>query len=236
MKVIPMQQPNRNLNNSHLTPIENKPDISPAEISDRILLIRFLENYRKTGRCESLPQLQEIARLAYQRQLTSPKQARALLSDLDHIESSLPGLFNSLSALISDFGENIKNGNQPDSKQRFELLDSLTETIEFLERLTAIARNHPDAPEPGFEEGFASCYLTLIKQVNDVRYGLSYLQEYLRPQALQNQLSRYPNPDLKLITLITGIEDLYITVMLLIPRLRENVTRQVPQFWGSVEY
>ncbi|WP_260378347.1 hypothetical protein [Limnospira platensis] len=41
---------------------------------------------------------------------------------------------------------------------------------------------------------------------------------------------------MKLITLITGIEDLYITVMMLIPRLRENVTRQVPQFWGSVEY
>ncbi|MEI2419173.1 hypothetical protein V6O07_02780, partial [Arthrospira platensis SPKY2] len=93
MKVIPMQQPNRNLNHSHVTPFENKPDIFPAEISDRILLIRFLENYRKTGRCESLPQLQEVARLAYQRQLTSPKQARALLSDLDHIESSLPGLF-----------------------------------------------------------------------------------------------------------------------------------------------
>lgn len=229
-----MQQPNRKPEPSHLTPVEKAP-ISQPEISDRALLLRFLDNYRKTGRCQSLPQLAEIARLAHQRKLTPPKQARVLLADLDEIKSSLPALFARLSVLVLVFGDNIQKGQQPDAEARFELLDQLTKTVESVERLAAIARNHPDAPEPGVEEGVASSYVDLQKRVNDLRYGLNYLRESLRPQSLQHRLHRCPNPDLQLTTLAAAIDDLYIVAMMLIPRLRENIIRQVPQFWGRVD-
>lgn len=229
-----MQQPQRNPNPSHLTPVDKAP-ISQLEISDRIVLLRFLEHYRKTGRCQSLPHLTEIARLAHQRQLIPPKYARALLADLEEIKSSLTTLLARLSDLVLVFGEKIQNGQQPDAELRFELLDRLTQTVESVEGLAAIARNHPDAPEPGVKEGFASCYVDVQKQVNDLRYGMAYLQECLHPQSLKHRLTHCPNPDLQLTTLTTAIDDLYIIATRLIHRLRENIIRKVPQFWGRVD-
>ncbi|MCT7970036.1 hypothetical protein NG799_27360 [Laspinema sp. D1] len=223
--------PNWNSNPPNLTPVDVP---RQAPVSDRMILERFLAEYRKTGRCESLPQLVEIARLAHQKQLMSPKQARALFKDLDEIESALPPLLMSLSAQVTTFGDKIRNEEIPSPEERFELLDSFKETVECLDSLTAIARSHPDPPEPGVEEGVASCYVDTVKRINDLRYGLAYLSEHLRPQRLGHQLNSYPNPDLQIVSITDAIEDLYQTAMVLVPRLRENIARKVPQLWGSL--
>ena len=232
-KIIPMKayNPNWNSNPPNLTPVDVP---RQAPVSDRALLQRFLAEYRKTGRCESMSELVEIARLAHQEQLMSPKQARALFKDLDEIALALPPLLMSLSAQVTAFGDQIRHQEIPTPEEGFELLHSFTETAECLNRLTAIARSHPDPPEPGVEEGVASCYVDTVKRVNDLRYGLAYLSEHLRPQRLGHQLNSYPNPDLQLVSITDAIEDLYQTTMVLVPRLRENIARKVPQLWGSL--
>lgn len=231
-KIIPMKAYNEPKRNSpHLTPVE-RPHQAP--VSDRTLLRGFLAQSRQTGRYGSLSQLEEVARLAHQGQLIAPKQGRALLEDLEEIESGLRQKLVRLSTQVTTLGDKIHNSEIPSSEERFELLHSLTETVEFLDRLIAIARNHPDPPEPGVEEGFASCYVDTVKRVNDLRYGLAYLTQHLRPQRLGHQLTSYPNPDLQLVHIADAIEDLYQTAMGLVPRLRENIARKVPQLWGSL--
>lgn len=203
-------------------------------MSDRTVLRLYLENYRKTGRCELLPQLKEIARLADLGQLTPPKKARSLFSDLDAVECSLPALLDDLSCRVSDFNQNIQKGQQPGSEARRELLQQLTETFKFVERLAAIARDYPDPPEWGLDKGF-EFEVNLPEQVKDLRYRLARVQEYLRPQSLQHRLNRHPNPDSELNNLVTDIENLCSTAMMLTPRLRENIARQVPEFWAKVD-
>lgn len=224
-------EPNRHSNPPHLTTVELP---RQAPVSNRTLLQRFQAQCRKNGRYECFPELVEIARLAHHSKLLAPKQARALLDDLGEIESALPHKLVSLSTQVTTLGDKIGNGEIPSPEERFEVLHSLTETGELLDRLIAIARSHPDPPEPGVEEGFASCYVDTVKRVNDLRYGLAYLNEHLRPQRLAHQLKNYPHPDLQLVPIADAIEDLYLTSMALVPRLRENIARKVPQFWGSL--
>ena len=230
-KVIPMKaynQPERNPNHPHLTPVD-------SPVSDRTLLLRYQAQYRQTGRCESLPVLAEIARLAHQGQLIAPKEARALFADLDQIESTLPSMLQNLTARVTTLGEMILDEQIPSPQERFALSHSLTETLELTERLMAIARNHPAPPEPGVEEGFAPCYAEIVKEVNDLRHSLAYLSEHLHPLHLGQQLQRHPYPELQLLPLQYAINHLHYTVMALVPRLRENIARKVPQLWGSVD-
>jgi hypothetical protein len=98
----------------------------------------------------------------------------------------------------------------------------------------AIARKHPDPPEPGVNEGFAPCYIDTIKRVNDLRYNLAYLSEYLRPQHLAQECDRSYFPDLQLTAILDVINDLYYTAKTLLPRLRENITGKVPRMLGSL--
>lgn len=234
----PYPEESRRHPSPHLTPIEKEPAPAPVEqkqqqLSDRLLLRRFQVFYRRTGRCESLSQLEEVARLAHQGTLISPKRARSLFRDLDKIEADLQYLLVNLSARVTMLGDAIRDRQVPSPEERFDLTRNLGQTVELLVWLMAIARNHPDPPEPGVEEGVAPCYLDLLKRTNDLRYTLAYLHEHLRPQYLGQQLARHPHPDLQLVALSEAINDLYHTAMAIVPRLRENIARYVPQLWGS---
>ncbi len=228
-------QQNRNHKPLHLV------DTEPAQIvSDRTVLRRFLAQYRQTGQCETLPQLIEIGRLARQGRLIALKEARILLTDLAKIESDLPHLIIKLTTQVTALLNQEKYTLQKGEKQilspeaSFQILQTFTNTVELWDRLIAIARNHPDPPEPGAEEGFAPCYVDTIKRVNDLRYNLAYLSEYLRPQHLAQECDRCSFPDLQLGAILNVINDLYCTAMILLPRLRENITRKLPQMFGSV--
>ncbi len=179
------------------------------------------------------PQLIEIARLARQGQLISPKEARSLLADLAEIESSLPSVTIQLTSLLTAL-LNHENTHLFSPEKSLEFLDTLADIAELLDRLIAIARNHPDPPEPGVQEGFAPCYVETIKQVNDLRYNLAYIREHLRPQNLPQECDQSLFLDLQLTAMLNVINDLDYTAMALVPRLRENITRKVPQMFGSV--
>jgi hypothetical protein len=231
-KVIPMQahnQPDRYPEPPYLKPVDAPSSQNP--VSDRVILERFRNQYRQTGRCDSLAILAEVARLAYQRQLVSPKQAEILLEELETIQLQLLPLFNDLRDWL-DGKQKGDHSSMTLSKSGFGLLECLTAIAELVDRLTAIARNHPDAPEPGVEEGIASCYFNTVKQVNDLRHSLAYLNQALRPERLKPTLSL--QPDLTLRTLEDTVDELQYIALTLIPRLRENIMRKVPQLLGSV--
>jgi len=222
-------QPDRNHNPLHLI------DSNPIQetVSDRSLLRRFIAQYRQTGQCQTLPQLIEIARLARQGQLITPKEARILLADLAEIEANLPTIAQNLTILVAaEFNSNIQPIYQPE--KCLDLIQNLTEIGEFLDKLMAIGRNHPDPEEPGVKEGFAPCYMDTIKRVNDLRYDLAYLREHLLPQSLTIMGKQNDYVHLQLNTILDVINDLYYTAMALLPRLRENITRKVPQMLGSL--
>ncbi len=202
-------------------------------VGDRSLLRRFVAQYRQTGQCQTLPQLIEIARLAWQRQLIAPRAARILLADLAEIEANLPVAVQNLTDLVLT---NFNTNKQPDvqSEKGLNLVENLTKIGGYLDKLMALARNHPDPKEPGVKEGFAPCYMDTIKRVNDLRYDLAYLREHLLPQSLtiigkQNHYKNNNYAELQLNTILDVINDLYYTAMALLPRLRENITRKVPQ-------
>ncbi len=178
------------------------------------------------------PQLIEIARLARQGQLILPKEARSLLADLAEIESHLPSVTTQLTSLTALLYRENTQLFSPEKSLKF--LDTLADIVELLDRLIAIARNHPDPPEPGVQEGFAPCYVETIKQVNDLRYNLAYIREHLRPQNLAQECDQSLFLDLQLTAMLNVINDLDYTAMALVPRLRENITRKVPQMFGSV--
>ena len=231
-KVISMRATNpgdRHPEPSHLQPVH--PQTSEKPVGDRVILQRFRNGYRQTGRCDSLPALAEVARLAYKRELVSPKQAQMLFEELEEIESKLPPLFTDLWVGVTGWVENGGTSATP-SEARFGLLHPLTQMVELLDRLTAIARNHPDLSEPGVSEGVASCYIDTVKRVNDLRYSLAYLNRALRPQRLQQSFSQ--QPELTRATLGDTIDELEYIAITLIPRLRDNIARKVPQLLGSV--
>jgi hypothetical protein len=226
---------------AHLTPVAPVEKVAvpvrPSERqqpSDRTVLLRFLAQYRRSGRCDALPQLIEVARLAHQGKLTSPKRARVLFRDLEQIESELPPLVVNLSEWVMRLADKSHNQQILSPEQSFELTRNFGQTIELLDRLMAIARNHPDPPEPGVESGVAPCYTNLLKRTNDLRYGLAYLHEFLRPRRLGRQLARHPHPDLQLVELADATNDLHALAIEIVARLRENIARKVPQLWGSV--
>ncbi len=223
-------QPDRYPEPPYLKPVDAHSSQNP--VSDRVILERFRNQYRKTGRCDSLPILAELARLAYKRELVSPKQAEILLKELETIESELLPLFNDLRDWLDGLKQKGDHSSMTLSKSGFGLLESLTAIVEPVDRLIAIARNHPDAPEPGVEEGIASCYFNTVKQVNDLRHSLAYLNQALRPERLKPALSL--QPDLTLTTLEDTVDELQYIALTLIPRLRENIMRKVPQLLGSV--
>lgn len=238
----PEEQPNRKSDRSpHLTPVERpensnqpasqeeKPDVSDPEV-----LRRFQKRYRQSGKCHSIPALVEVARLARQRQLISPKQAQRLDEDLDEIKEAIVRNSGKLAQLIHQWGDQVENQETPSPEQGFELAETVSQLSDSANKLTAIARNHTDPPEPGVEEGFALCYMDTVKRVNDLRHSLSHLTERLRPQQLQQQFTCHPHTDLQRLVLDNTIYDLYYAAQVLIPTLRSNIARKVPNLWGSV--
>lgn len=201
--------------------------------SDRTILRRYQQKYRQTGKCEDLPILMEIARLARDRQLVSPAHAQSLLSDLTKIEETLPNVLLQLSLCVSNLQTGLEGGATLTPKESFELTQTVTQLTQPLERLLEIARDHPDPSEPGVEEGIALCYADTIKHVNDLRYLFEYVTENARPQKLRDRLAGYAHPELQQLALHNAIEELHVLSVSLIPRLRENIARKTPQLWGS---
>ncbi|USR90984.1 hypothetical protein NEA10_19515 [Phormidium yuhuli AB48] len=238
-KVIPMQvrqnptQTPLRVTPPHLTPVESP---HPQPVSDRTLLRRYGQQARETGNYEAIPQIAEIARLAYRRQLISPKQAQVLLHDLNEVESRLNANIAELARAFDSFSQGVLSGQTPGLEDKSSLRESVQSLMEPIDLLMAMAREHPDPREPGLEEGFASCYCDTIKRVNDLRYSLASIREKFRPPVLQRLLRPTRNPqlsELELAALETVIDDLQVICADLIPRLRANISRKVPQFWGS---
>ncbi|NMG58683.1 hypothetical protein E1H12_09150 [Geitlerinema sp. P-1104] len=217
----------------HLTPLES-PRRHPA--SDRTLLRRYGQQARETGDYDAIPQIAEIVRLAYRRQLISPTQAQVLLNDLNEVETTLNANIAELARAFDSFSKGVLSGQTPRLEDKLKLRESVRSLMEPIDLLMAMARQHPDPREPGVEEGFASCYCDTIKRVNDLRYRLAAITEKFRPPVLQRLLRHTSNPqlsELELAALETAIDDLQVTCADLIPRLRANISRKVPQFWGS---
>ncbi len=217
----------------HLTPLES-PRRHPA--SDRQVLRRYGQQARKTGNYDAIPQIAEIVRLAYARQLISPTQAQVLLNDLNEVETILNPNIEALARALDKFSQGVLSGQTPSLEDKLMVREQVRSLIEPLDVLMAMARQHRDPLEPGVEEGFASCYCDTIKRVNDLRYRLAAITEKFRPRVLQRLLRHTSNPqlsELELVALETAIDDLQVTCADLIPRLRVNISRKVPQFWGS---
>ena len=217
----------------HLTPLE-----SPRRhlASDRTILRRYRQLARQTGNYDAIPQIAEIVRLAYARQLISPKQAQVLLNDLNEVETTLNANIEALARALEQFSQGVLSGQTPNVEDRLMVREQVRSLIEPLDWLLALARQHHDPVEPGVEEGFASCYSDTIKRVNDIRHSLAAITEKFRPRVLQRLLRQTRNPqlpELELAALETAIDDLQFTCADLIPRLRANISRKVPQFWGS---
>ncbi len=99
------------------------------------------------------PQLIEIARLARPGQLILPKQARSLLAYLAEIESSLPFVTIKLTSLLTALLDQ-KNTHLFSPEKSLEFLKTLADIVELLDRLIAIARNHPDPQNREFKRGW----------------------------------------------------------------------------------
>lgn len=217
----------------HLTPLES-PRRHPA--SDRTVLRRYRQLARETGNYDAIPQIAEIVRLAYARQLISPKQAQVLLNDLNEVETTLNANIEALAGALEQFSQGVMSGQTPTLEDKLRVRERVQMLMEPLNWLLAMARQHRDPVEPGVEEGFASCYCDTIKRVNDIRHSLTYISDNYRPSILKRRLRKTANPqlpELELAALETAIDDLQFTCADLIPRLRTNISRKVPQFWGS---
>ncbi|WP_139240638.1 hypothetical protein [Geitlerinema sp. PCC 9228] len=245
-KVVPMQapqeQPNGQLERSpHLTPVERPekshqpaPQEKKPAVSDRTVLLRSQKQYHQSGKCPNVLAFLEVARLVRQRKFISPKHAQYLYEELDRIEEAIALPVEQLAHLTHQLANQVKNQETPMPEQGFEIAETVRQLFDPIDRLTAIARNHLDPPEPGVEEGFALCYMDTVKRVNDLRHSLSHLTEKFRPQQLQQQFTCHPHTDLQRLVLDNTIYELYYAAQVLIPRLRSNIARKVPNLWGSV--